>query len=291
MTDTPAPTTISAVRLQQALAWEQVVVALGPFSVSSEDKSKTGAENVCDHIRVLQQERRRNDILVHDLKVAKDRIETLLEERDKALQDVEEMKKCDIAMSEEHSRLQRELDKVIGEVDRLNEDRDHWKANHDHMKAIKQAVLERPDLEDRAAKVQQLVADLDEETALRERLADLLTQTAAALKGPPPEGTLHDWSDLPKVAAAHREALRRVLSHCDRTSDRETQYERDVDDARKVLSLDTSALAELAAEDAIELLRRLVQSRGTSRSFAGYTESIVTLSNPDWLRAEKLSKS
>ncbi len=158
MTDTPAPTTISAVRLQQALAWEQVVVALGPFSVSSEDKSKTGAENVCDHIRVLQQERRLRDMAVHDLKVAKDRIERLLEERD------------------------------------------HWKANHDRMKAVKQAVLERPDLADRAAKVQQLVTDLEEESALREKLGSILTRTTAALKGPPPPRTLHDWSDLPKVA-------------------------------------------------------------------------------------------
>lgn len=36
---------------------------------------------------------------------------------------------------------------------------------------------------------------------LCDRLADLLTRTAAALKGSPPPLTLHDWSDLPDVAS------------------------------------------------------------------------------------------
>lgn len=41
-------------------------------------------------------------------------------------------------------------------------------------------------------------------TALRDRMADLLTRTANALKGDPsqigPHGGMHDWSDLPEVA-------------------------------------------------------------------------------------------
>lgn len=36
------------------------------------------------------------------------------------------------------------------------------------------------------------------------RLSGLLTRTANALKGEPGPTTLHDWSDLPKVAAALR---------------------------------------------------------------------------------------
>lgn len=55
-----------------------------------------------------------------------------------------------------------------------------------------------------------LRADLEEEEALRNRLSDLLTRTAAALKGPPPPDVLHDWSDLPSVAAE----LRSTLEEC-----------------------------------------------------------------------------
>lgn len=36
------------------------------------------------------------------------------------------------------------------------------------------------------------------------KLSGLLTRTANALKGEPGPTTLHDWSDLPKVAAALR---------------------------------------------------------------------------------------
>lgn len=37
---------------------------------------------------------------------------------------------------------------------------------------------------------------------VEQRMADLLTGVAAALKGPPAPLTAHDWSDLPAVAAA-----------------------------------------------------------------------------------------
>jgi altronate dehydratase len=42
---------------------------------------------------------------------------------------------------------------------------------------------------------------LREETRVRELLAQLLTETARALKGAPPEHVLHDWSDVPMRAA------------------------------------------------------------------------------------------
>jgi len=48
---------------------------------------------------------------------------------------------------------------------------------------------------------------LDEGDQLRTRLSTLLTGTANALKGPPPDLVWHDWSDLPAVAAKTVEAL------------------------------------------------------------------------------------
>lgn len=45
-----------------------------------------------------------------------------------------------------------------------------------------------------------LCAEIEEGDALRERMAELLTGTANALKGDPPPLTWHDWSDLPAVA-------------------------------------------------------------------------------------------
>jgi hypothetical protein len=52
-----------------------------------------------------------------------------------------------------------------------------------------------------------LTPNEEEEAALRERLAELLTQTANALKGDPPPLTHHDWSDLPTVAAETKAKL------------------------------------------------------------------------------------
>lgn len=43
--------------------------------------------------------------------------------------------------------------------------------------------------------------ELAEERTLRERLADICTRTARALRGPPPDGTLWSWHDLPDLAA------------------------------------------------------------------------------------------
>ena len=58
-----------------------------------------------------------------------------------------------------------------------------------------------------------LVAEIAENDALRDRLSALLTGTANALKGDPGEDRLHDWSDLPKVAGelvAENAALKAV---------------------------------------------------------------------------------
>jgi hypothetical protein len=47
----------------------------------------------------------------------------------------------------------------------------------------------------------QLRADQAEVETLNERMAQLLTGVANALKGDPPDLVWHDWSDLPAVAA------------------------------------------------------------------------------------------
>lgn len=53
-----------------------------------------------------------------------------------------------------------------------------------------------------AAEVEDLRRDLAENEALRERMADLLSRTAVALRGPEPPLTRWSWHDLPERAAA-----------------------------------------------------------------------------------------
>lgn len=53
----------------------------------------------------------------------------------------------------------------------------------------------------------QLRTELEESGLLRDRMAALLTGVAAGLKGAPPALTMHDWSDLPELAAAMRGQL------------------------------------------------------------------------------------
>lgn len=57
-------------------------------------------------------------------------------------------------------------------------------------------------IDEAATALEELRRDQAEEEALRTRMANLLTQTAAALRGPPPKNVLWDWSDLPERAAA-----------------------------------------------------------------------------------------
>lgn len=59
-------------------------------------------------------------------------------------------------------------------------------------------------------------AERDESDAVREMMSPLLTGVANALKGQPPPLTLHDWSDLPAVAAtvkASRDSAEAALAH------------------------------------------------------------------------------
>lgn len=54
-------------------------------------------------------------------------------------------------------------------------------------------------------KYAELQRELEEETKVRERLAELLEGVADGLKGKAPPGVFHDWSDLPSLATSLRE--------------------------------------------------------------------------------------
>lgn len=66
--------------------------------------------------------------------------------------------------------------------------------------------------------VRRLRAELDESDQLRDRMTQLLRDTAAGLKGAPEPLQLHDWSDLPAVAVRLRYE-RRLLGMARRTLD------------------------------------------------------------------------
>jgi hypothetical protein len=77
---------------------------------------------------------------------------------------------CDLQLQKEiGDRFQAEAERTAlrERVEALEGERDHWKANHDNQVEIKAAVLDRPDLGDRARKVMALIAERD---ALAERL-------------------------------------------------------------------------------------------------------------------------
>lgn len=56
--------------------------------------------------------------------------------------------------------------------------------------------------------VAQMKSDLDEEAHIRDRMAQLLAETAVALKGPEKALHRHGWQDLPDVAAKQSAALK-----------------------------------------------------------------------------------
>ena len=56
--------------------------------------------------------------------------------------------------------------------------------------------------------VAQMKSDLDEEAHIRDRMAQLLAETAVVLKGPEKALHRHGWQDLPDVAAKQSAALK-----------------------------------------------------------------------------------
>ncbi len=66
-----------------------------------------------------------------------------------------------------------------------------------------------------ATELRRLYADAEESEALRERLSELLRNTAIALRGSEPELTRWSWHDLPELATAlkaQRDALLKALN-------------------------------------------------------------------------------
>ena len=58
--------------------------------------------------------------------------------------------------------LRIERDALLAEIEEVKKDRDRWKANHDNQVKLKQSISQRPDLGDRAARVAELVAEVEQ---------------------------------------------------------------------------------------------------------------------------------
>ena len=69
------------------------------------------------------------------------------------------------------------IKQLIGYVDQAAKQRDEWKANHDNQVKLKQIILDRPDLRERAALVQKLIEELrvchDDNESLHIRVSKL----------------------------------------------------------------------------------------------------------------------
>ena len=65
---------------------------------------------------------------------------------------------------------------------------------------------------DLPAAVQAIKDERDDLAALNDKLSDLLRRTAIAIKGPEPELTVWDWSDLPECAQAQRDLIVRAIN-------------------------------------------------------------------------------
>ena len=79
----------------------------------------------------------------------------------------------------------------------------------------------------------ELLADVAEEAAVREKLATLLAETAVALKGPEAALFRHSWHDLAEVAAGvvkQRDELLALLEHAAQALESGVQYAQDCHD-------------------------------------------------------------
>ncbi|MCC6972114.1 MAG: hypothetical protein IT434_18020, partial [Phycisphaerales bacterium] len=65
------------------------------------------------------------------------------------------------------------------------------------------------------AELAKLRTAANDDDALRERMANILTRTAAALKGEPGPLTLHDWSGLPEIAERAASDLAKLRQHAE----------------------------------------------------------------------------
>lgn len=88
------------------------------------------------------------------------------------------------------------------QLSRIDTDLDEVRANVAHGEATYNpwALQALRAAEELRAELITVMSYLDESEELRDRLGELLTGVANALKGDPPPLTMHDWSDLPAVA-------------------------------------------------------------------------------------------
>lgn len=103
------------------------------------------------------------------------------------------------------------------------------------------------------AEVEKLRADLKESDEIREKLANILTRTAAALKGEPPESVWHSWHDLHECA---ERAVRQAAEARARALDEAIKL---IEEYR--IPVGNSPAGELASEwtrDALEEIRDML---------------------------------
>jgi hypothetical protein len=85
-------------------------------------------------------------------------------------------------------------------------ERDHWKANHNNQVAIKSALMDRPDLRDRAAKVVALIEERDDLRMRLVKAVELLGEVKTRLYG-----------HVPLANAQHIDLFRRICALLDAT--------------------------------------------------------------------------
>ncbi len=102
-----------------------------------------------------------------------------------------------------------DLRSVLNALEELNSEKSYWwqEVERDTVKALenaesicKQALAYHTEQHLEMATEQPAQQEIEELTAQRDKLADILTRTANALKGQPAELSLHSWHDLPEVA-------------------------------------------------------------------------------------------
>lgn len=73
-------------------------------------------------------------------------------------------------------------------------------------------------VERQSERIKELEADADEEAHIRDRMAQLLAETAVSLKGPEKALHRHGWQDLPEVAEKQSAALKLAMEALEKLS-------------------------------------------------------------------------
>jgi len=101
---------------------------------------------------------------------------------------------CETIAPDFARQLERELNDARAELA-------HWKANHDNQVKIKSTLIERPDLGDRASKIQKLI---EENAAMREALEAVGDRFCDG------ENTYDDWRFMGETV---KKTLEKIISN------------------------------------------------------------------------------